>query len=458
MKKMKHDVPIRLVKVLILILMMVAFGFVWYGYYAARAQVHYYRRGDWVVILLFGILYYGFCRSYDAFHISISPISEIIYSQTLALIISDFIMYVVIWLLSLYMPNAVPLLITFGVQFLISVLWTFLAHQWYFHNFRPGRTAVIYDLREGMESLVGEYGMEKKFHIEKVLGVEECLEKLSVLDEMDTVFLSGIHSHERNIILKYCMYQDIQVYVIPRIGDVIMGGAKKVHMFHLPMLRIDRYRPIPEYTIAKRAFDILFSGIAIVIASPFMLVTAIAIKSDGGPALYKQKRLTKDGKEFNVLKFRSMRVDAEKDGVARLSTGDKDDRITPVGKIIRKIRFDELPQLFNILRGDMSIVGPRPERPEIARQYEEEMPEFRLRLQAKAGLTGYAQVYGKYNTTPYDKLLMDLTYIGTPSLWEDFKICLTTVKILFMPESTEGVEEGQATAMGNGHSKGRQAD
>lgn len=446
-KKMKHDVPIRLVKVLILILMMVAFGFVWYGYYAARAQVHYYRRGDWVVILLFGILYYGFCRSYDAFHISISPISEIIYSQTLALIISDFIMYVVIWLLSLYMPNAVPLLITFGVQFLISVLWTFLAHQWYFHNFRPGRTAVIYDLREGMESLVGEYGMEKKFHIEKVLGVEECLEKLSVLDEMDTVFLSGIHSHERNIILKYCMYQDIQVYVIPRIGDVIMGGAKKVHMFHLPMLRIDRYRPIPEYTIAKRAFDILFSGIAIVIASPFMLVTAIAIKSDGGPALYKQKRLTKDGKEFNVLKFRSMRVDAEKDGVARLSTGDKDDRITPVGKIIRKIRFDELPQLFNILRGDMSIVGPRPERPEIARQYEEEMPEFRLRLQAKAGLTGYAQVYGKYNTTPYDKLLMDLTYIGTPSLWEDFKICLVTVKILFMPESTEGVAEGATTAM-----------
>lgn len=290
--------------------------------------------------------------------------------------------------------------------------------------------------------------MEKKFHIEKVLGVEECLEKLSVLDEMDTVFLSGIHSHERNIILKYCMYQDIQVYVIPRIGDVIMGGAKKVHMFHLPMLRIDRYRPIPEYTIAKRAFDILFSGIAIVIASPFMLVTAIAIKSDGGPALYKQKRLTKDGKEFNVLKFRSMRVDAEKDGVARLSTGDKDDRITPVGKVIRKIRFDELPQLFNILRGDMSIVGPRPERPEIARQYEEEMPEFRLRLQAKAGLTGYAQVYGKYNTTPYDKLLMDLTYIGTPSLWEDFKICLATVKILFMPESTEGVAEGATTAMG----------
>ena len=155
-----------------------------------------------------------------------------------------------------------------------------------------------------------------------------------------------------------------------------------------------------------------------------------------------------DGKQFEILKFRSMRVDAEKDGVARLSTGDKDDRITKVGHIIRACRLDELPQLLNILKGDLSIVGPRPERPEIAAQYCEEMPEFALRLQAKAGLTGYAQVYGKYNTTPYDKLQMDLMYIAHPSLIEDLKIMLATVKILFMPESTEGVAEGATTAMG----------
>ena len=177
-----------------------------------------------------------------------------------------------------------------------------------------------------------------------------------------------------------------------------------------------------------------------------MIITAIAVKSDGGPALYKQKRLTQNGKEFYILKFRSMRVDAEKDGVARLSTGDKDDRITKVGRIIRAIRFDELPQIFNILKGDMSIVGPRPERPEISAEYEKDMPEFRLRLQAKAGLTGYAQVYGKYNTSPYDKLLMDLMYIAKPSIIEDLKICLFTVKILFEKESTEGVSEGETTA------------
>ena len=182
------------------------------------------------------------------------------------------------------------------------------------------------------------------------------------------------------------------------------------------------------------------------VLSPLMLVVAIIIKSDGGTVLYKQKRLTKDRKEFYVLKFRSMRMDAEKDGIARLSSGDNDDRITPIGRVIRKLRIDELPQLFCIIQGSLSIVGPRPERPEIAEQYEEEMPEFALRLQAKAGLTGLAQVYGKYNTTPYDKLLMDLQYIANPSLVEDLKIMFATVKILFMPESTEGIAEGQITA------------
>lgn len=448
MRKNEYDVPVRICKVLNVILMMLCFAGIWYGYYADRALVDYYRRGDWVVVFLFGILYFGFCRSYDAFHISTSPISELIYSQGLSLVISDFAMYMVIWLLSLHMPNVLPLLLTFLVQIAISVSWALLAHKWYFWNYEPRETAVIYDTREGMESLIGEYGLERKFRLEHVLQIKECLDRLSVLDGCDTVFLAGIHSHDRNIILKYCMYRGIRVYVIPRVGDVLMGGAKQIHMFHLQMMQIERYHPIPEYRLAKRFFDILLSGIALIVLSPFILITAIAVKSDGGPALYKQKRLTKDGRVFNVLKFRSMRVDAEKDGVARLSTGDKDDRITPVGRIIRKIRFDELPQLFNILRGDMSIVGPRPERPEIAAQYEKEMPEFALRLQAKAGLTGYAQVYGKYNTTPYDKLLMDLTYIGRPSLWEDFKICLATVKILFMPESTEGVEVGQVTAMG----------
>ena len=145
-----------------------------------------------------------------------------------------------------------------------------------------------------------------------------------------------------------------------------------------------------------------------------------------------------------------MRVDAEKDGVARLSAGENDTRVTSVGRIIRRYRIDELPQLINILKGDLSICGPRPERPEIAEEYCEEIPEFALRLQAKAGLTGYAQVYGKYNTTPYDKLQMDLMYIAHPSIFEDLKIMLATIKILFVAESTEGFEEESEREKGKG--------
>lgn len=219
-------------------------------------------------------------------------------------------------------------------------------------------------------------------------------------------------------------------------------------MFHLPIYKVDRYLGRPEYLFTKRLLDVLVSLILLIITLPITLITSICIKCyDRGPVLYKQVRLTRNGKEFNILKFRSMKIDAEKDGVARLSSGTNDDRITPVGKVIRKYRIDELPQLLNILKGDLSLVGPRAERPEIQKKYCETFPEFNLRLQVKAGLTGYAQVYGKYNTTPYNKLKMDLMYIAYPNIIDDLKILLATIKILFMPESTEGVSEGQTTAM-----------
>jgi len=373
-----------------------------------------------------------------------------IYSQALATIIADSFIYIVMWILSMRFPNILPALIALAAQMLMVVLWTMTAHRWYFATFPAKESAVVYDTREGLEKLIDEYGLEKKFNVRWTSSVHDCLDNLHALDGLDTVFLSGIHSHDRNILIKYCVEHGVTAMIIPRVGDVIMSSAQKVHLFHLPMLRVQRYNPTPEFLFAKRAFDIIVSGLTTLIFSPVMAVVAIAIKrTDGGPVLYKQKRLTKDGKVFEVLKFRSMRVDAEKDGVARLSTGENDDRITPVGRVIRACRMDELPQLFNILRGEMSIVGPRPERPEIASRYEEEMPEFKLRLQAKAGLTGYAQVYGKYNTTPYDKLQMDLMYIANPSVWQDLHIMFSTVKILFLKESTEGVEKGQTTAMGD---------
>lgn len=447
MSRMQHDMKVGTAKVVNPILLTLPFLGVWFLYYAARTASPYYYWGNWIVVALFFVLYILFCRIYDGFLISINRISEIVYSQALSSVISDFLLYAVICLLSKRLVNPLPLFGALVVQVLLSGLWAYCAHRWYFSKFPAKRTAVIYDVREGLERLVEEYGLEKKFKIQIAMNVQQALANKELLNQMDTVFLSGIHSHDRNILLKYCVEKDINVYVIPRIGDVLMSGAQSMHMFHLPMLQVGRYRPSPVYLFLKRGFDILASGIATVILSPVFAATAIAIKRyDGGPVFYKQQRLTKDGKIFEVLKFRSMRVDAEKDGVARLSTGDKDDRITPVGRFIRMVRIDELPQLLNILKGDMTICGPRPERPEIAAQYEEELPEFRLRLQAKAGLTGYAQVYGKYNTTPYDKLVMDLMYIAHPSFLQDLQIMFATVKILFMRESTSGVADGQTTA------------
>ena len=197
-----------------------------------------------------------------------------------------------------------------------------------------------------------------------------------------------------------------------------------------------------ESLALKRCVDILLSGCLLLLFSPVMLITALAIKvCDRGPVFYRQERLTLEGKIFRIYKFRSMRIDAEKDGVARLATM-HDERITAVGKWIRRWRLDELPQLLNVLKGEMSMVGPRPERPEIAAEYQSWMPEFSYRLKVKAGITGYAQILGRYDTTPYDKLLLDLMYIEGYSLFLDIKLILMTLKVLFWPESSAGIKDG----------------
>lgn len=450
----RHDILLRFVKLLNVILAFIPFFVSWRLYYLDRVYaMPFFWKGNLVISLLFLILYSLFGRIYDAFKVSLNTVSEMVYSEALAAFITDFIMYIVLFLIIRKIPNVFPMIGVFIIQVILFMIWSKLANQWYFHTFPPKKTAVIYDERKGMEDIIEEYGMTKKFSIEKIFHVSECLDsQLKNLDEMkpEAVFLCGVHSHDRNIILKYCIANNVTMYVIPRIGDTLMSGARRIHMFHLPVLRVDRYSADIEYAVLKRTFDIVLSLAAIIILLPVFLVTAASIKlEDGGPVFYRQVRLTKDGKKFYLMKFRSMRVDAEKDGVARLSTGEADDRITKTGRVIRRYRIDELPQLFNILLGQMAIVGPRPERPEIAAQYEEELPEFALRLQVRAGLTGYAQVYGKYNTIPYDKLMMDLMYIAHASPFEDIRIIFATIKILFLPESTEGIEEGETTAQKN---------
>lgn len=425
-----------------------AFWLCWSYFYASRITHPFYYVGNLIMVFLFGLFYYFTSHLYNGYSLPISRIYELVYSQALAALISDGILYLITILINRHYISFFPFVPTFLLQFFLITLWTVAAHQWYFRVFPPRKTVVILGQGQNVDKLVKQYGMDVHFDVQSVIPVEECLKDIpGTIGQAEVVFCCGLRSHNRNLVTKYCVAHKIGTYVIPRIGDVIMDSAKKVHLFHLPMMAVQRYNPSPEFLFFKRLYDIVLSLVALVLFAPIMAAVAVAIKmTDGGDIFYRQARLTKDGKVFQVLKFRSMRMDAEKDGVARLSTGGNDPRVTKVGRFIRAVRFDELPQLLNILKGDMAIVGPRPERPEISAQYAKAMPEWNLRLQAKCGLTGYAQVYGQYNTTPYDKLLLDLMYIAKPSLFEDFKIIFATVKILFMKDSTEGVAEGQVTA------------
>ena len=448
-RNIRYMMEVRMNKLLNVALIVLPFMISWLVYYRSRVCGSTSIVRTIGMMVMYTMLYCLFARIYDAFLVSHKRISEIFAGQLLSLSMRDVFILCVMFVICGRMPNVFPMAAVLTVQTGLCLLWAYWSHVWFFNRFERQKTVIIYDRRRYMENLFRTYGLDKKYDIRAICTVEEFFSgKMKIIEGIDAVFLGGVHSRERNIIIKHCVANGIDTYMVPRIGDVIMSGAQKMHMFHLPILRVRRYTPTIEFVIIKRAFDILSSLVVIIVFSPVLLATAIAIKlHDGGPAIYKQVRLTKDGKEFEIYKFRSMRIDAEKDGVARLSSGDNDDRITPIGHIIRKYRLDELPQLFNILRGDMSVVGPRPERPEIAAQYEKELPEFALRLQAKAGLTGYAQVYGKYNTDPYDKLQMDLMYIANPSIWEDMKIILATIYVLFVKESTEGIQANQVTAM-----------
>ena len=438
-----------MLKVINPILLSFIFFMTWKISYYPRTAVPYMWKGEVVIVGIFFLVYLYLSHLYKGYWIHVTKRTEIIYSQFLSVFITSGIMYLVLILLCKRLPSPIPLLIMLFIQFIVILCWAYFADKWYCKRYPKKKTVIVWDKRQGLDRLIEETGMDNRMDIIGVHNISEVREKKDeILSSAECIFICDLHSHDRNQLIKYSVDCDKMAYVIPRIGDALMIGSDSTHLMHLPILLVRRHPATLEYLIVKRLIDIIISSIGLIVLSPIILITSVAIKIyDRGDVFYRQERLTKDGKVFQIIKFRSMKMNAEEDGVAVLSSGDEDDRITPVGRIMRKLRIDEIPQLFNVLKGEMACVGPRPERAEIAAQYEEFLPEFPLRLQMKAGITGYAQVYGKYNTQPYDKLLMDLLYISKASLIQDFKILIATVKILFMPESTEGVKEEETMAM-----------
>ncbi len=410
-----------------------------------------YFRGHLLILGIYFILLLFFSNTYGGLKIGYLKPMDVFFSQIFALFMVNFISYFQISLLRNWLVTGTPMVMIFLIQLAISFLWAYATNGLYMKIFRPRRLLLVSGIYP-VDDITHKFNMRKdKYDIVKSMNISEGIEKIyeECLGNYDGVIIWDVPSQYRNGLVKYCYGRNIRIYVMPKITDVLLKGSTQLHLFDTPVLLLREYAIKVEQRAIKRVIDIVLSLLLIILSSPVMLITAIAIKLyDGGPVLYKQVRCTQNRREFKIMKFRSMRVDAEKDGVARLASKN-DSRITPIGKFIRKCRIDELPQLFNILVGDMAFIGPRPERPEIIAQYLEEMPEFAFRMKVKAGLAGYAQVYGKYNTTPYDKLKLDLTYIENYSVWLDIKLMLLTVKILFTPDSTEGVDDNQITAQKN---------
>ena len=401
-----------------------------------------------LVGILYCIVYFFFSKMYDAHKIGLYRLQELAFSQMLAYGISDGVLFIAtfFWFHDFQRIRIRLFLLAFVLQLVLILLNTFIFNRLYARFDEPRKIMIIYGSDDYMRLLAKIKEKKNRYEVVSVMHETENIRSiLSVLEQCKDVYLCDVRDDVKDRVILYCNAHQKDIHISMDIGDLLTLGDEVSHSFDTPFLR-NRKTPVAwYYPFVKRLSDIVISLVAIIILSPIMLITALSIKLyDKGPVFYKQTRLTKDGRCFEIIKFRSMKIDAEKNG-AQLSNV-HDDRITPVGKIIRKLRIDELPQLFNILKNDMAVVGPRPERPEIAEQYEKDIPEFNLRLQVKAGLTGYAQVYGKYNTTPLDKLKLDLIYIAQRSVLFDLRILFYTVKIIFIPESTEGIPDGQSTA------------
>lgn len=427
-----------LLEILILTLL---YYFVWmHGYTLA----YFAYKGKYVLMGVYAVLLYIFFQNSDCTMFGQLHRVDLIIGQIISIVLVNGITYFQLCLIANQMLTPAPILILTAGEIALAavlvVLYTGLYHKLY----APHEMLLIYGNRRGVSLKIKMDSRRDKYNISKLISVEEGFEAICrEMGKYDAVILSDVPAQIRNDILKYCYRYRIRTYLSPKLTDIMIRGGKNITLFDTPLLLVKGTGLTPAQRVAKRCMDIVLSAIALLITSPAFLAVAISIKlEDGGPVFYKQKRLTRNGREFEILKFRSMIVDAEKYAGAVLATED-DPRITKTGKVIRATRLDELPQLLNILKGDMSIVGPRPERKVIADEYCKDIPEFAYRLKVRGGLTGYAQIYGKYNTSAYDKLRLDLMYIENYSFLLDIKLIILTMRIIFSKESTEGIDKAQ---------------
>lgn len=422
-------------------LLTVIYYFVWKSGYEMYSFQY---NGKYILMGIYAVLLYAFFQNSDCTMFGQLNRMDLIIGQVIALFLVNFITYFQLCLIDESMLSPAPMTLLFVIESAAAVVLILVYTNLYHRLYAPHDMLLIYGHKRGVGLKIKMDSRKDKYNIRRLISIDEGYDAIvQEIPKHDAVILNDVPAEMRNDILKFCYRFRVRTYVAPKLTDIMLRGGKNITLFDTPLLLVKGTGLTPAQRVAKRGMDILLSAIALLVAAPVMAVVAIAIKlEDGGPVFFKQKRMTRGGREFEILKFRSMIVDAEKYAGAVLATGD-DPRITRVGKIIRATRLDEIPQILNILKGDMSIVGPRPERKVLADEICKEIPEFNYRLKVRGGLTGYAQIYGKYNTSSYDKLRLDLMYIENYSLLLDIKLIILTLRIIFSKESTEGIDVAQ---------------
>ena len=426
---------------LLLCVLTLEFAYVWQCYYATAIIEPFFRRGNWVVVLIYAVLTAVFFKAYGCLKYGYLKRSDLIYNQVIAITLVNALSYLQVSVIGRHLMSPTPLLVLTLADWVLIVCWSLLFNHLYFWLYPPRQLVIVYGSKHAADLVLKMSARVDKYMVCESLDVSIGYEQIiKELQQFDGVILCDIEAKLRNELVKYCCGHRIRAYVSPKLSDIILRGGEEIRLFDTPLILCRNEGLTIEQRFLKRSFDLLVSAVLLVLLLPILAICALAVKlEDGGSVLYRQRRLTRDGREFDVLKFRSMIPNAEADGKAVLAA-DHDARITKVGAVLRRFRLDELPQLLNILKGDMSLVGPRPERPELSAEYTKQFPEFAYRLQVKAGLTGYAQVTGTYDTGAFDKLKMDLMYIEQYSFVLDLQILLMTIKTALFPPKTNAAE------------------
>ena len=366
-------------------------------------------------------------------------LGETIYSVFLTIISLMFITaFITFFLRGFSYPRLVLILSTL-TQFLLLSMWRGIV--WKIRRRAHGIKSSLVIGNDATDSISKKIILKQRdLYRIKYICSDKSRNLSKYLDEVEVVFMcNDIDLNLKKEIVDKCLTGRKSIYIIPDIYEIALLNSKLSKADDIPMLKVKKLGLTFEQKLLKRALDIVVSLIGLVPALPVMLVAALLIKKqDGGNVFYKQERVTVDEKTFDVLKFRTMVMNAEKLSGPVLA-GEDDPRITKLGRFMRSTRIDELPQLINILKGEMSLVGPRPERPFFVEQFKNEIPDYKYRTIVKAGLTGLAQVWGKYSTTPEDKVRYDIMYIKNYSILLDLKLILQTIKIMFMKESAAGL-------------------